>query len=77
MPCYDPRENQNDQLFEKQLDNVIIDLLQNKCDELTRMLCLITKDIDIETIKDEHLKTWILAHRLWDKKRTEKENKND
>jgi len=72
MPCYDPRENQSDQLFEKQLDNVIINMLQNKCDELTRMLCLITKDIDIETIKDEHLKTWILVHRLWDEKRTKK-----
>jgi hypothetical protein len=63
MPCYDggPR---GDGVSYTELKEV-----KDKLDLVTHLLCLLTKELNLDDIKDHQLKAWVSDHREFDKKR--------
>lgn len=63
MPCYDsgPRDNGVSYSDLKEV--------KDKLDLVTSLLCELTKELELEDIKNPKLKKWIQNHREFDEKR--------
>lgn len=70
MPCYEPRDEHDAQIFNLNRDKGV---LQHKLDERTDMLCRVLShfshsEIGMETLPED-VKKWWKEHQAWDKKR--------
>lgn len=67
MPCYDsgPRNTDSDAHYE-------IKRLKERLDKVSRLLCSLTKDMDLSQV-DQELAAWVLDHRDFDERRKKQE----